>query len=74
LISDEPTLEISEVRIAGHDAITPFALDDQQITLRINLREAVPPKGAIDIQIKFKGSVPEIDPEETGWSRMSCSR
>ena len=66
LISDEPTLEISEVRIAGHEALTPFALDDQQITLRINLREAVPPKGAIDIQIKFKGSVPEIDPEETG--------
>jgi len=63
---DEPTLEISEVRTAGHDAVTPFALDDQQTTLRINLREAVPPKGAVDIQIKFKGSVPEIDPEETG--------
>jgi hypothetical protein len=66
VISDEPTLEIAEVRTAGNDWITPFALDDQQTTLRINLREAVPPNGAVDIQIKFKGSVPEIDPEETG--------
>ena len=66
VVLDEPTLEISEVRTAGNDATTPFALDDQQTTLRINLREAVPPKGAVDIQIKFKGSVPEIDPEETG--------
>ena len=66
VISDEPTLEISEVRTVANDAIIPFALDDQQTTLRINLREAVPPKGALDIQIKFKGSVPEIDPEETG--------
>lgn len=66
LISDEPTLEITEVRTAGNGAIAAFALDDQQTTLRINLREAVPPRGAVDIQIKFKGSVPEIDPEETG--------
>jgi Peptidase family M1 domain len=66
LISDEPSLEITEVRTVSNDAIAPFALDDQQITLRINLREAVPPRGAVDIQIKFKGSVPEIDPEETG--------
>ena len=44
----------------------PFALDDQQTTLRLFLRESVPPNGTVDIQIKFKGSVPEIDPEETG--------
>lgn len=66
LISDEPALEISEVRTVSNDAIVPFALDDQQTTLRINLREVVLPNGAVDIQIKFKGSVPEIDPEETG--------
>lgn len=66
LISDEPALEITEVRTVGNDVIAPFALDDQQTTLRINLREAVPPGGAVEIQIKFKGSVPEIDPEETG--------
>lgn len=64
--SDEPSLEITEVRTVSNGTITPFALDDQQTTLRINLRETVPPRGAIDIQIKFKGNVPEIDPEETG--------
>ncbi|HSQ25104.1 MAG TPA: M1 family aminopeptidase [Pyrinomonadaceae bacterium] len=66
LISDEPALEISEVRTVSNDAIVPFALDDQQTTLRINLREVGLPNSAVDIQIKFKGSVPEIDPEETG--------
>ena len=64
--SDEPALEIVEVRAVNSGAIVPFALDDQQTTLRINLREAVLPNAAIEIQIKFKGSVPEIDPEETG--------
>jgi hypothetical protein len=34
--------------------------------LRLNLREPLLPEAAIDIQIKFKGTVPEIDPEETG--------
>ena len=66
LISDEPSLEISEVRNLGNNATVSFALDDQQKTLRINLHEAVQPNAVVDIQIKFKGSVPEIDPEETG--------
>lgn len=66
LISDEPSLEISEVRNLGNNATVSFALDDQQTTLRINLHEAVQPNSAVEIQIKFKGSVPEIDPEETG--------
>ena len=66
IVSDEPRLDISEVRLVSSDAALSFALDDQQTTLRINLREAVPPNGATDIQIKFKGSFPEIDPEETG--------
>jgi hypothetical protein len=64
--ADEPVLEIKEVRLANNAAAIPFAVDDQQTTLRINLREAVPPNGSAEIQIKFKGSVPEIDAEETG--------
>jgi len=64
-MSDEPLLEITEVR-SVHDTLVPFSLDDQQTTLRINLREAIPPGGALEVQIKFKGSVPEIAPEETG--------
>jgi hypothetical protein len=66
LVSDEPLLEITEVRSVNRNAPISFALDDQQTTLRVNLREAVQPNAGVDIQIKFKGSVPEIDPEETG--------
>src|SRR5437667_1226480 len=66
LISDEPRLEIMEVRAASNGAPIPFALDDQETTLRINLRDAVAPSAAVEIEIKFKGTVPEIDPEETG--------
>src|SRR5262245_34251774 len=66
LTSDEPVLEVSEVRMAGNNAPVPFNLDDQLTTLRINLREAIQPNASVDVRIKFKGSVPEIDPEETG--------
>lgn len=66
LISDEPHLEILEVRAVSNGAPIPFALDDQETTLRINLREAVAPNTAFEVEIKFKGTVPEIDPEETG--------
>jgi hypothetical protein len=66
IISDEPRLDISEVRLASNDAAVPFSLDDETTTLRVMLREAVLPGHTVDIQIKFKGSVPEIDPEETG--------
>src|SRR5205807_6691216 len=41
LISDEPRLEIIEVRAASNGAPIPFALDDQETTLRLNLRDAV---------------------------------
>src|SRR5437879_13611699 len=64
--SDEPRLEISEVRIVGSKAPLQFALDDQETTLRINLREAIAPEAAVGIELRFRGSVPEIDPEETG--------
>ena len=66
LISDEPHLEIIEVRAVNNGLPIPFALDDQETTLRINLRDAVAPSAAVEIEIKFKGTVPEIDPEETG--------
>src|SRR5438552_547039 len=66
LISDEPRLEIIEVRAASNGAPIPFALDDQETTLRLHLRDAVAPGAAVAIEIKFKGMVPEIDPEETG--------
>jgi len=64
--ADEPRLEISEVRAVTNDAPLQFALGDQETTLRIYLPDPVPPNAAVEIDLKFKGSVPEIDPEETG--------
>jgi hypothetical protein len=63
---DEPQLEINEVRSAANNAPLSFSLDDQGTLLRVNLREAVAANSSIEIGIKFKGSVPEIDSEETG--------
>jgi Peptidase family M1 domain len=64
--SDEPRLDISEVRIVGSSAPVQFGFDDQETILRINLRDAVPPGGAVEIELKFRGTLPEIDLEETG--------
>ena len=64
--SDEPRLEISAVRKASDGSELNFSLDDQETTLRIYLAEPVAPEAATEIDIQFKGSLPEIDPEETG--------
>jgi len=64
--SDEPTITVSEVRSIKNDTPLLFSLDDQTTTLRVNLREAVPPDKSVDLFLKFKGTVPEIDVEETG--------
>lgn len=66
IVSDEPRLDVSEVKVVSGTGLPTFTLDDQETTLRVNLREAVQPNQAIELQIKFKGSVPEIDPDETG--------
>jgi len=63
--ADEPRIEVFEVRAATDDAALFSALDDQGTTLRINLREQVAPGGATEVVIKFKGTVPEIDRDET---------
>lgn len=63
--SDEPRIEVTGVSAVATGAALPFALDDQATTLRISLRETVPPGNSTDLEIKFKGAVPEIDPEET---------
>ncbi len=62
---DEPRLDIVEVR-SGVDNTPLFtSLDDQGTTLRINLREPVAPGNSTEVVIKFKGTVPEIDRDET---------
>ena len=64
--SDEPRLDVSQVRVVSNDALPTFTLADQETTLRVNLREAVQPNQSIELQIKLKGSIPEIDSDETG--------
>lgn len=63
--SDEPRIDILEVRAGSTDAPLFSALDDQGTTLRVNLREPVAPEASTEVVIKFKGSVPEIDRDET---------
>ena len=63
--SDEPRIDIVEVRAGADNGPLYSSLDDQGTTLRINLREQVAPEGTTEVVIKFKGSVPEIDRDET---------
>jgi hypothetical protein len=62
---DEPKVEITAVRALLSGAPLQFALDDQLTLLRVNLREPVAAGAAAEIEIEFRGSVPEIDPDET---------
>jgi hypothetical protein len=62
---DEPRMDIVEVRSMPGDTPLFFFLDDQATTLRVNLREPVAPESSTELLVKFKGSVPEIDADET---------
>ncbi|MBC7909851.1 MAG: hypothetical protein H7Y30_05080 [Pyrinomonadaceae bacterium] len=64
--TDEPRLDVSEVRAADTGLPLPYSLDDQATILRINLRTPVAAGASTEVLISFKGSVPEIDAEETG--------
>ena len=63
--ADEPRMDILAVRAIQTEASAYFALEDQGTILRVNLREPVAPGEATELEIKFKGTVPEIDPDET---------
>jgi hypothetical protein len=62
---DEPRIEITQVRSAASGSPLQFYLDDRLTTLRVSLRESVAPGAAAEVEIAFKGRVPEIDPDET---------
>ena len=64
--TEEPRVEITEVRSAAEGAPLTYSIDDQGTTLRLNLRDQVLPGHATEVVIGFKGNVPEIDPDETG--------
>jgi hypothetical protein len=63
---EEPRLDITEVRSASDGAPLTYSIDDHGATLRVNLREQVQPGKKTEVVVGFKGSVPEIDPDETG--------
>jgi hypothetical protein len=67
---DEPRLEVTAVRsVASVGAQTAqplaFALEDAGVTLRVQLREAVAPNSSAEIELDFRGFVPEINADET---------
>lgn len=64
--TEEPRIEITGVRSAGDEAPLIYSIDDQGTSLRVNLREPVPPGKSAEVIVGFKGNVPEIDPDETG--------
>ena len=53
------------MRAGTDDSLLFSSIDDQGTTLRINLGEQVAPDSAAEVVIKFKGTVPEIDRDET---------
>jgi len=63
---DEPRVEIVEVKSAENATSLPFTLEDDNTILRVNLRADVQPQKSVEVLIKFRGQVPEIDPDETG--------
>jgi len=66
LSKDEPFLSIDEVK--GVDSNQPllYSLDEGGTLLRISLLTPVQKGDSTEISIKFRGTVPEIDPEQTG--------
>ena len=63
--TDEPRIDIIEARSGKDNTLLFSTLDDQGTTLRVNLREPVESEASAEVVIKFKGSVPEIDRDET---------
>jgi hypothetical protein len=61
---DEPRVEIAQVRTAAGVPLQ-FSIDDRLTTLRVGLREPVAPGASAEVEIVFRGRVPEIDPDET---------
>ncbi len=69
-VPDEPRLEVTAVRaVAANGAQTAqplaFFLEDGGVTLRVLLREAVAANSSTEIELDFRGFVPEINADET---------
>ncbi|MBC7932622.1 MAG: hypothetical protein H7Z38_18840 [Rubrivivax sp.] len=64
----EPRLEITDARAAISAQPIPFTLEDEGATVRMQLREPVPGGAGVELELAFKGAVPEIDVDETSLS------
>ena len=64
--TEEPRIQITEVRFAADGTPLTYSIEDQGTTLRVNLREQVFPGNLTEVVVGFKGIVPEVDPDETG--------
>lgn len=64
--NEDPRIEITEVSSGSDGKALAYSIDDQGTTLRVNLREQVGPGNSDEVVIRFKGAVPEVDPDETG--------
>ncbi|HVG38129.1 MAG TPA: hypothetical protein VM870_02510, partial [Pyrinomonadaceae bacterium] len=65
---EDPRLQVTEVRggdEGGRKQILPFALEEHETVLRVNLHETIAPQEAAEIEIKFAGRFPEINAQET---------
>jgi len=62
---EEPRLEVTAARAAESGQALPFNSEDDGATLRVLLREVVAPGNSTELELSFKGTVPEIDPDET---------
>lgn len=62
----EPRIQIIEVHSASDQTAISYSIEDQGATLRVNLKEAVASGKSTEIVIGFKGTVPEVDADETG--------
>jgi hypothetical protein len=60
---DEPRLEVTRAEQAGRPL--SFALEDGGATLRLTLREPLAAGAVTEIELSFRGTVPEIGADET---------
>ncbi len=66
LSKDEPFLSIDEVRTVDSNQPLLYSLEEGGTLLRITLSTPVQKDNNVEVSIKFRGTVPEIDPEQTG--------
>jgi hypothetical protein len=62
---DEPRLEVTGVRAAPEGGPLTFTFEDEGATMRVQLPKAVAAGASTEVEISFRGSFPEIDPDET---------